>query len=104
MRVYLLFLTLTLLAILTSCSPSDKKINDFARFNAKRSIINEYSKLHPESLSVYLKGLYESEKMDSVRIGKMVAYLDSNPEEWVKFQKMIVLNLDTLNPAKAVKK
>jgi hypothetical protein len=42
--------------------------------------------------------------MDSLKIKKISAYIDKYPEKWIDMQKMIVTQLDSLNPAKSNKK
>ncbi len=94
---------LTVVAIiltLPSCAPSDKELQKFARFNAKRLLIEEYCKMKPESLFVYTASLYKNENINQNRIIRIISYLDKNPDAWVKTQKLLVAELDSLNPAK----
>ena len=95
------FLFTGLLTLLWSaCSTSDDTIERIARFNAKKGLLSEYCKQHPESLSIFLAELYKEEKIDSGIINKTVAFLDKNPDKWILYQKRVVANLDSLNPTK----
>ena len=92
---------LALIAILMNCSgKSAISADQYARFTAKRTLIQDYYRNKPDSLDRFLAGLYKSEGVSQVQISNFVSKTNKEPEQWIEIQQKVVAEMEKLNPAR----
>jgi len=73
----------------------------YARFTAQKMLLEETYSNAPDSLNLYLKGLYKKEELTPEALEKYRKKLENDPEEYIAVQEAIMTELYKLDPALA---
>jgi hypothetical protein len=93
------FFTLMSCLFLLHCGQKALTQAQYARFYAKKSLIQQYYRGKDDSLKAYVAGLYKSEGVSAEQVQRFIEKTNSSPEQWVEIQQKIVAEMEKLNPA-----
>ena len=89
--------------ILQCSGKSAISTDQYVRFTAKQKLIQEHYKNKPDSLALYMAGLYKSEGVKPEGLKRFRDAVNAEPKEWIALQQKIVAELEKLNPAQPAK-
>lgn len=89
---------LAFLVLLAACGGRELSVHQFARYNAKRLLLEEVWHGRPDSLQPYLAGLYKQEKISPEQVAAFMKKVDRKPELWIRAQELTLKELERLKP------
>lgn len=91
-------LLIPVMLLLASCGARELTVEGFARFNARRLLLEETWRDKPDSLALYLAGLYKQERLTPEQVAGFMKKVDQKPELWIKAQELTLRELEGLKP------